>query len=186
MKVKTGKGVRITDFCVFVVGIILFVLLGIYDEEFVMWSSVIWSLLFLRIWIWEGRTLIMTEEGCEVCFLCFKKRYHWEEMKVKRVEHYYTVLHKTNYTDAAFFSVRSMHKPSWYHAGDYGFWFHPFSFIFVYFIADSDKKNGGKYAHLSYSIDEDLFFEMMESWSVNLEDTRTGWYKRDRKKSGIK
>ena len=35
-----------------------------------------------------GRTFVLTEEGCEVCFLWLRKQYTWGQLKTKRIEEY--------------------------------------------------------------------------------------------------
>ncbi len=129
-----------------------------------------------RFWLSDSRTLIMDEEGCTVCLWFIRKKYLWKNLRVKRIEHYYTIPGNYDYyyTDAAVFSVHKIHKPRWMHALTYSNIVHPFSFFFVYFSLAPDirEKVGKPLGGTRYEVDEEMFLEKLKSWNVELEDTR--------------
>ena len=132
----------------------------------------IYLLLALRCGLESCRTLIMDEEGCTVKILFIKKKYHWDELKVKRIEKY---MHKYGYKSlpyngCAVFSKRKIRKPKRMHPADYSMLVHPFSFFYVCFHSDKPLQKWVSYYPPDYEVDEDEFRELMKKWNVELEE----------------
>ncbi len=177
MVIKSGKE-NIIGLSIFFISITGMFISGIYEVG-VFYSGFVCFypfLLFFKAWISIGRTFTMDEEGCTVCFLWYKKKYRWENLYIKRIEHYYNIPGDQHhyYTDAAVFSVHAIHKPKWWHAYSYSWHVHPFSFFFVYFplAPDIRKKVGKPLGGTIYEVNEEMFLEKLKSWNVELEDTR--------------
>lgn len=123
----------------------------------------------MRYWIATGRTLIMNEDGCTVCFGWYKKKYKWDELKVKRMEDYRNAFgYRSPYTKGVIFSPNIIHKPKWLKPEEYSIHVHPITFFFVYFPpAKRTRANGPAL----YTVDEEVFREKMKIWNVELENT---------------
>lgn len=122
----------------------------------------------MRYWIATGRTLIMDEEGCTVCFGWYRKKYKWDELKVKRMEDYRNAFgHRSPYTKGVIFSPYTIHKPKWLKPDEYSKYVRPFTFFFVYFPPEKRTRANGP---ALYTIDEVVFLEKMKIWNVKLEN----------------
>ena len=114
-----------------------------------------------------GKTIILDEKGCTLCFWKYKKIYRWEEFKIKRMEDYRDIYRAPTdqipYLAFVFFSVKNAHKPMKMEPDTYATFLHPFSFsyFFVYFHVDS-AWSGGKRCIRYYDVDEKEFLEKMQ------------------------
>ncbi|MDO4337448.1 MAG: hypothetical protein Q4C91_05075 [Eubacteriales bacterium] len=182
MVIKSEKGYYVYE----ILGVILIVIhSGItYNPEFDLNSKLEWCLVYgfcifliINDWIIVGRTLIMDERGCTVCFLWLKKEYRWEELKVKRIEDYRKCRGRRGqppYKGGAVFSRRdNIHRPARKDLVNY-LLFHPIIVIttfFVYFELEPEvKKKGGFTGAGIYEVDEKVFRENMKKWGVELEE----------------
>lgn len=167
---------KIVDIIVLFIVYVLLVIATV-DLEISLLVSVfgIWGiyLLFvLRFWLESCRTLIMDEEGCTVKFLFIKKKYRWDELKVKRIEKY---MHRYGYKSlpyngSAVFSKKKIRKPKRMDPADYSMLVHPFSFFYVRFHSEKPLQKWTVYASPDYEVDEDEFRELMKKWNVELEE----------------
>ena len=130
--------------------------------------------IMVRILTAEGRTLIMDPEGLTVKFFWYQKHYKWDELKVKRVDYiknfrlYALPFHMRNVV----FAPHRIYKPGRWHAENYSVLFHPLSVIYIYIFPKKlydELKHPGAEAYFSYVMLEELFFEKMEEWGVELE-----------------
>ena len=115
-----------------------------------------------------GRTFIMNEEGCTVCFWKYRKKYTWGELKTKRIEsHVLPSMFRGSvfcpYLKEAIFAPYKIRKPKVIRADLYSI-FHPFSCIYVNFAIEDEKWQTGRY----YEVEETTFKEKMKQWSVEL------------------
>ena len=127
-------------------------------------------LLIILSLISTGRTFIMDEEGCTVCFWKYCKKYTWKEMKTKKIEsHDLPSMLRGKftcpYTKEAIFSPYRVHKPKSIRSWLYSL-LHPLSCIYVNFSLENDSYELGRY----YEVDEKIFRQKMEQWGVQLEE----------------
>lgn len=158
-----------------IVGMLLMFVLS--DEVVFVYIALFVFLMGIRGTIVRGRTLIMDDVGCTVCFLWYRKGYRWDELQIKRIDHRIMDISKgfEPYKSAAVFSPHNIHKPEKMDPGEYCFLFHPLSVFFVYFIPEMDgyydKTNFEKWkASNEYAVDERLFREKMKIWGVELSE----------------
>lgn len=115
-----------------------------------------------------GRTFILDETGCTVCFGKYFKKYTWDQLKTKVIVNYYIPSMYSNslyppYVTEIFFVPYKMRKPKMIRAGLYRV-FHPWRCIFMYFIPKEDGDYPGRY----YEVDEQEFRTKMAQWGVEL------------------
>ncbi|MDO4337444.1 MAG: hypothetical protein Q4C91_05055 [Eubacteriales bacterium] len=181
MVIKSEKGYY-GYIMVGIVAIVIFIIITwdmgeVLEVKMVLCSGYAFCiLLMINYWIMVGRTLIMDERGCTVCFLWLKKEYRWEELKVKRIEDYSKCMGSKgpHYKGGAVFSLRdNIHRPAWKHLGDY-LALHPIKVLtsfFVYFeMKPGVKKKEGDTGYGYYEVDEKVFRENMKKWGVELEE----------------
>ena len=121
-----------------------------------------------------GRTFIMDESGCTVCFGKFRKQYAWEELKTKRIEEYClpSMIRgriSCPYIKEAFTAPYKIRKPKAIRANLYGL-FHPFSFIYINFSLENEDHQIGRY----YEIEEFTFRQQMKAWGIVWDEQTTG------------
>lgn len=119
------------------------------------------------------RTFIITEKGCQISLLWYKKLYHWEELKTKRITTYEFGKHKIISNICIELCKKNIKKlnmlPSLYCRK-----FHPFTFIFVC-VCEKEKlgffeKNlSGWRSLFMYGIEPD-FISQLREWGVELEE----------------
>lgn len=127
----------------------------------------IMNLIFIPNWMANGRTFIMNENGCVVCFLWYRKEYKWDDFQVKGIEDFsHAREYKNTYTRGAVFSPRRIRKPWWWTPSLYCWRLHPLSFVFVNFT----PKERWFGTSPIYEIDEKKFMEKMKEWNVELEE----------------
>ena len=127
------------------------------------------AILILLNSIATGRTFILDETGCTVCFLKYKKRYTWSELKTKRIEQHHLPSMLAGrlappYTKEVIISPRKVHKPKSVRMELYSL-IYPLSCVYVHFSMENDKYRYGK----NYEIDEEIFWEKMRQWDVRWE-----------------
>lgn len=118
-----------------------------------------------------GRTFILSEEGCTICFWNYRKKYSWDELKTKRIERYYipdifggTV--SCPYTEVAVIAPYVIHKPKFIRASLYSC-LHPLSCIYINFALSKGNYETGRY----YEIDKEIFQQRMNEWNIIWECT---------------
>ena len=126
--------------------------------------------LVARYWIATNRKITISQNGCIVRFLWYKKEYPWGELKVKRFADYTNAYgYKSPYLGGAEFSPNMIHKPRWLRPLEYSILFHPFSFFFVYFFPKELSKTDRQYPMI-YTVDEAFFREKMKEWDIQLQE----------------
>lgn len=118
----------------------------------------------------SGRTFIMSEDGCTVCFWKYQKDYTWEELKTKRIEAHNlpSMLDGRNscpYLKEAIFSPYRIRKPRIIRAATYSL-LHPLSCIYVNFSLENKDYQIGRY----YEIEEASFRKKMDQWGITLDE----------------
>lgn len=118
----------------------------------------------------QGRTFIMDEEGCTVCFWKYKKKYTWEDLITKRIEEhdFPSIIRGKNscpYLKGAIFAPYKIHKPKAIGTSLYSL-FHPLSCIYINFSLEDVNYENGRY----YEIEEAVFMEKMKQWGIALEE----------------
>lgn len=180
MVIKSGKENLVLVFVIFICFAFLYVLAW---SETGIWHYGILGIgviVTVRYWIMLMRKLIMDEQGCTVSFLWFKKKYYWNQLKVKRIESYekhqgYSI----PYTGGVIFSKKSVYKPIGWTPLYYNWLFHPFSFFFVNFAVQLNlKRTKARPCPPIYEIKEEVFLSQMQEWGVELEDTRKKYRRR--------
>lgn len=129
-------------------------------------NSPAFVVIFLGL-ISTGRTFIMDEDGCTVCFWKFRKKYTWEELKTRKIEKYTlpSMLRgrlSCPYTKEAFAAPYQVRKPRAIRSNLYSL-FHPFSFIYINFSLDNEDWKTGRY----YEVEEGIFVQKMKDWGID-------------------
>lgn len=122
-----------------------------------------------------GRTFVLDEEGYTVCFMGFRKKYLWSELRTRRIQPYpkFAVRSRGDfpYRQVAIFSPRRFRKSRLIRPGLYRI-FHPLSFMYINFYIP-DPVVCGQTIHRRgrhYEADEQEFREKMKQWHVELEE----------------
>lgn len=142
MVIKSGKKAMELVIIIFVCSVFVTLMFAFVAEiltEALTLGSIYMG-IYVLMYIALGRTIIMDENGCEVCLGKYKKMYLWDELQVKRVEDYrYTLSYKYPYLSGVIFSPRKIYKPRWLDPVLYNAFVHPLSFFYVYFPNDDPK-----------------------------------------------
>ena len=165
----------------------------------ILMSGIMWGgcgLIIFQDWIIYGREITLTQEGCTVRFLGFKRFYRWDQMKTKRkiklsIRYYRGAV-------SGYKGVILFHKKSWVLQKHLQFFpdlafsvprtFYPFSFIFIVFeprlnppppdpphwLPERMRRNWYPEWRITgkgsgYFADEKQFFALLESWGIVLE-----------------
>lgn len=133
----------------------------------------LWIFMFVFIishWMVIGRTLRMDEQGCSVCFLCYRKRYQWEELQVKSVEyHDHDSGLRLPYTGGIVFIAKGKRGPrKLYDLLDYNSSC-PFSSFFVFFRPEEPVDKWTYYKGV-YEVDKEQFMKKLEEWRVEIQE----------------
>lgn len=122
--------------------------------------------------IFLGRTFILDEEGCTVCFFRYRKKYRWDELEVKRIQNYlYSFGQLAPHTGCVVLSPLSSCRSVKTDPMNYGLR-HPLTFIFLQFRKEVTLKEKIDYypGARVYPVDEAEFREKMKLWNVELEE----------------
>ena len=158
----------------YIVFVVLFLLILVFAMNLSVGLSFLFAMPFCILFILDlistGRTFIMDEDGCTVCFWKYRKKYLWNELKTKRIEKHsipsiFKARYACPYLDEAIFSPFVIHKPRFMRAAGYSC-FHPVSCIYVHFRVGTDNWNLGRY----YEIEETVFRQKMEDWGIEMEE----------------
>ena len=173
MIIKSPKENRQIVMLIFVFAVIVFALFGALsdfnDLVLPILASSFIIILNIRFWITYDRILELNENGCTVKFMCFSKTYRWSELKIKNVVDCKNAIGGIeSYELCVIFSTK--HKnPRWLLPSVYGFFAHPFSFIFIYF--DPHFKYGKWIVRKnpeSYVVEKDEFLKKMAEWNIEI------------------
>lgn len=130
------------------------------------------SALLFRAWIVFGRTLFFDQNGCSIKFLCFKKKYSWDELKTKRMENFSNSVgyREQPFVSGVVFCPHQVKRPYWIKPASFNFVFHSFDFFFVYFSQPNvfDKQTNA-YTPI-YLVEKELFLEKLKQWNVAIEN----------------
>ena len=124
-------------------------------------------LLFLaKFVLTDFRIFVLNEQGITAKLFCFKKRYSWSELKIKRVMSVESKIIGRNspYKKGVMFSKRAkITALEFIDPNEYSFiTLNPFKYIYFNF-----KPQRGGYG--MYEVDEELFFKKMLEWGVELQ-----------------
>lgn len=157
--------------CVLFASCIMYYGGGIPLWYIIMIITPLFVFLIIPYAIITGREIVMDVDGCTICFLCFQRRYAWDELVTKRVEDYGgRVTYRSPYSRAAIFSPKSIKKPRWMKPMEYMMVPFHSPFFFIHFLPlrkdlYSDKLNGWP---LVSCIDETLFVSKMKEWNIDI------------------
>lgn len=161
---------HVTIYCFTFIGILL---LYVYGFELSLWVAVLINspaiLVAILGLISYGRTFVLSEDGCTVCFLNYRKHYSWGELKTKRIEHYYSPdafggTISCPYIEVAIMAPHVIHKPKFIRAPLYSC-LHPLSCIYINFALNEGNYETGRY----YEVDKETFLQYMKAWNINWE-----------------
>ena len=158
------------------VAILLLGIICITDGMFVFMMCGLSFYVLICTAISLGKTIILDEKGCTLCFWKYKKIYRWEEFKIKRMEDYRNIYRSSTdqipFSSVVFFSTKKLHKPDIMQFFTYNIFLRPFSFSFFYFYFKVEDMHWGGYLvpyPEIYPVDEKEFLEKMQEWGVELE-----------------
>lgn len=113
------------------------------------------------------RTLEMSQDGCTISFLVFRRSYKWKNFAIKRVEDYGKCrISDRVYNEGIFFSLYPWKKPKWVSAGYYMIR-HPWSCFAIHF--KSNKRIYVRGHADTYEVDRRFFIERMKEWGIEIE-----------------
>lgn len=169
MKVTSEKGLIIIIVLLMILVCILY-----YDMPVVL---LIFGFLFGRMLVAVGRTFYFHPNGCTVTFLCYRKEYTWNEFKIKQYvdcSRAFATYRGSVYKSCAEFSSNGVRRFSKLKAETYCEWFHPFSFIYVYFLPEEYKRKELKWTYVPgiYTVDESEFKGKMKEWGVDIVENQ--------------
>lgn len=172
MTITSDKRNKAAIFLLFAIVVALFAVLCM-DSQSLSGPLIVCTIPFvlvIRYWMATERTIILTKDGCTVCFLWYKKAYTWRELKVKRLVNYENSFgYKSPYRGGAEFSPMNISKPRWLMPAEYSILAHPLSFIFVYFSPKELSQAGSQYPMI-YTVDEAIFREKIKEWGIQLQE----------------
>ncbi len=124
--------------------------------------------ILLPFWVQVGKTLTFDQDGVAVCFLWLRKKYAWQELKVKRLETYPGATYKSPYDQGMVFSGKKCRKPSRMKPTACFLFMLPLSCIYVCFRITDEKALPDKKlrAAMAYPVDKDIFLDMLRLWQV--------------------
>lgn len=159
MIIKSDKGVYVNVITIFAAGLMFFAAV-----EWTWLRISVCAILFafgFMVWLECGKTLIMDEDGCTVCFLCFRKKYLWCELKTKRIERW-----DVSYSGivpekrrGVFFSKKERSDKSSLRVSSF----------YVWFAIDCKMRYKHHVMPEKYTVDENVFMKKMDEWQVDLE-----------------
>lgn len=120
-----------------------------------------------RYWILAGRIIHIDSIGITVRFLWYRKTYLWTQVKTVRVfECKDAIGYRLPYTRGIEISKKIVSRPSWMQPMQFGFFFHPFSYIVIHF--PPSEKPPIKLPPL-YEVNPDRMFELMNTWGIRID-----------------
>ena len=138
-----------------------------WDATIVGWSMLIIGTSCISWQTWPE--LIMDEDGCTMKYLIFKRRFLWEELKMKRVcpTGGKTTACYPYYDEGVLFALKKTKKKK---ISGYGYtaW-HPFSSFMVNF--KETKEPDAPEESQVYEVERDTFLRQMKEWGIKIEGT---------------
>ena len=138
--------------CSSLVGAIMFMALG--------------GTLVIRFGVAMCRTITFCTDGIQVRILGLARFHKWEDLKSKC---YFDCTnsfgYRSTYYFGAEFSPSASRRPQWLMPSEYAVFFHPWTYIFVYFAPENETGHKLKYPSL-YEVEEDIFRTIMAEWTV--------------------
>lgn len=169
MKIKTdmtGMMCVIVAFLCVTLSAVLFCI-QFHDASGLLLLIIAYPICF-AYWLSVGRTIDIDAWGITVTFLFIKKHYLWNDLEVKRYincEKSYGA--RDIVLSGAEFYAKPVRRPNWMKPSVYSGFFHPFSYIYVYFRSAEVDKN--RYP-LFYGINENSFKDALNQWGVIMQD----------------
>ena len=107
----------------------------------------------------------MDENGCTVSFLFFSHFYSWDSFKTKRLENYNNSIgYRQPYLEGVVFFEKECKKGRLLMPAEYSIFYHPFSFIYVYFTPPTNLRQ----IPPIYTVDKGVFLELLAKWEIDL------------------
>lgn len=137
------------------------------------------TFFIIKVQMFHFRKIELDKTGLSIKFLFIKKKYTWEQLKIKRIELYETQKIKYTYEDkrtkVVVFSPKRIIKPkSLLPVSYFIFPFaNPFSYVFINLTGNDNFPAPRGY----YEFDEDIFMDKMKEWGVELDNVviKKGW-----------
>lgn len=169
MVIKSDKGNTGIIIFLLIILVLVFLIIGQQSLIGALVVCAIPLLLALRYWIATGRTIVISENGCTVSFLWYKKHYLWEELKTKQFGDYKGCYgYRSPYQGGAEFSPSCIRKPVWLMPTEYSVLVHPLSYVFVYFRPNKLSTIDAQYPMI-YTVDEVVFRTKLKEWGVPMK-----------------
>lgn len=118
-----------------------------------------------------GRTYIFDKEGLTVCFIFYKKKYTWEELKVKRLDNYKDCILR-GYTEGAVFATDEVKRTYFMTAPDAYRIKHlliPLASPFFIDFIEEGKPFSQQETNSMYQVNKKDFLEAMGELGVKLD-----------------
>lgn len=129
--------------------------------------GILFQLLMIRFFIAYFKTIEITQDGCTVKLLCFKRKYQWSDLKTKRIENYESRLFGRSdyYEKGVVFSTRkNFCTPELIGISTYLlFCLNPFKFFVILF-----KPSFKKVSIPTYEVDEEEFMKYMSAINITI------------------
>lgn len=129
-------------------------------------------LLLSRVAIASLRTFEISEEGCQVSIMGYKKMYRWTQLETKRIVRYEYEKSKFSYKTCLELCKKKVKRLKLL-PGSYCACVHPFTFIYVYF-GEKEKLNfiekevaSGVDSYVTEEVD---FIPQLREWGIELEE----------------
>lgn len=134
---------------------------------FVAAFSAIILLPAFMFWINTGRVLTLSENGCEIRFLWYKRFYCWEDFQEKKIEDYQNSFgHLSPYEGGIVLSSKKYRRSLRFDPAYYGM-LRPFTFVYIYF-RPKILPNPNPYP-MVFAVDEEEILTKFKEWGIDLK-----------------
>lgn len=140
-------------------------------------SNILFALFYFTTGIWVSiawdKTLVFSKDGICVKWLWFSKNIRYNELNLKRIEHFSGAMkHRSYYTCGAVFSKLDLERPKFIVPALFAL-FHPFSYIFVYFSYGESSRFASSTSEIIrfYEVEKTYFLSNLEKLGVEIDQS---------------